>query len=88
MVSGLPSWRPQKSVFMGRNGKGGTERLGFRKGGSSSTTGGYIFMSESRGDGSAMYFSAPSKFLGDKLAAYDGTLRSRVSFPPSGSASP
>jgi hypothetical protein len=56
--------------WLGTNNLHGSESL--------TTNPSYISVSEGTGDGALMYFAAPSKYIGDKRAAYNGVLRFKL----------
>lgn len=60
--------------WLGANSGFGTESLTRLQGGPTATSLWYISVSETSGDGTAMFFSAPAKYLGDKRNAYHGIL--------------
>lgn len=61
--------------WQGTNDASGPETLTYAIGGATSNSVGYIYVSETAGDGSTMYLVAPAKFRGDQHAAYNGFLK-------------
>ncbi len=60
--------------WLGANSGFGSESLTRLQGGPTANSLWYISVSENSGDGTAMFFSAPAKYLGDKRNAYHGIL--------------
>lgn len=60
--------------WLGVNSGFGIETLTRLQGGPSTGSLWYISVGETTGDGTAMFFSAPTKYLGDKRNAYHGVL--------------
>jgi hypothetical protein len=66
LASGVDGWR-------GTNDESQAETIAYRP--TNGFPSGYISWNEAGADGARTYFVAPAKFLGDKRAAYNGTLR-------------